>query len=248
MYKDVPVKLTKHTPCREATVELRFNSDIPAEAIIGIVYQKLKGQGYTAPKSLPIMQLPENIRKVDTNLRFAPYFIIGKGDIQISLGPRVLAIIHKGIYNGWSEYYNETNDVISSLSEISLFKNISRIAVRYINFFDKKDNLFNEKDLDFEVKMPFESNSANTSYSSIIQCDNYLSLLKVQLDCEIIINNLKTSGTLIDIDTFQEYKDDVFSEFQIKDKIIKAHNIEKKIFFNLLKKDFVVNKLGGIYG
>ncbi len=245
MHKQLPIKLTKYIPCRESTVELRFNNDIPTETIAGFVWNELND--YTPPKSLPVMQLPKDIRERDPNLKFAPYFVMEKGNIQINFSSRVFAIINKGPYIGWSVYYKEIDSIIKRLSKISLFKTISRIAVRYINFFEKKDNILNTENLNIAVETPFQSDSRNISYSTIISTDEYINLLKIQLDCNIIMQNIKYNGTLIDVDTFQEYDHEKLENMQILDRITNAHNIEKKIFFNLLKKDFINDKLGGEY-
>jgi uncharacterized protein (TIGR04255 family) len=64
----------KISPCpiTEAIVELRFESDIPNDAVFGIVYQDFKTD-YPVLEDLPILQLPESIRKQDKALHYKPY-------------------------------------------------------------------------------------------------------------------------------------------------------------------------------
>ena len=51
-------------------------------------------------------------------------------------------------------------------------------------------------------------------------------------------NSIEVVGSLIDIDTSREYSDNYFTS-NIEQEINMAHKCEKKLFFSLLKPDFL---------
>lgn len=240
-----PIKLSGYVPCRESTVELRFTSDIPSEAILGFVFQKLQNK-YSTPKSLPIMQLPQDVRERDPNLRFAPFYIMENESFQINIGPRVLAIINRTPYVGWEKYYSEIRSILSELANIGLFKTITRLGVRYINFFDATFDMLSLDNIKLVVKSPFD-NFSNTSYTTLVNVDDFTSMLKLQADSTIIMQNHQYQGTVIDIDTFKNFQDTVFDIENVLELFNRAHRIEKKVFFSLLTEKFKTETLGAEY-
>lgn len=242
----LPKRLSSYEPCKEATVELRFTSNIPSEAILGFVFQKLQDR-YGPPKSLPIMQLPQNIRESDPNLKFAPYYIMENDSFQINIGPKVIAIINRAPYIGWQNYYSEIENVLTALASIPLFKTISRLGVRYINFFDQSFDMTDPRNINIHWESPFKNDSSNTSYSTLVDLKDFTSLLRLQSNSTVLLNNKQHNGTILDIDTYKNFPNTGYDNEIFQELIQQAHLVEKEIFFTLLTPKFIDEKLGAIY-
>ena len=87
-------------------------------------------------ENLPILQLPEPLRMGDPNLRFKPHYKVHNGSISIQIGPDVLAISSFPKYIGWAEFSTILFDILTRIEKINIIKNVSRIGIRYINFFE----------------------------------------------------------------------------------------------------------------
>ena len=59
-------------PILESIIELRFSTSFPHDAIFGIIYKEFKDL-YPKVEPLPILQLPEIVRREDKNLLYKPY-------------------------------------------------------------------------------------------------------------------------------------------------------------------------------
>ncbi len=71
MYTDcmkTPKRLKKNLLI-DVVAEVRFESQIPPDAIVGLVYSAMKEE-FGAPESLPILQLPTAMRDQDPVLRY----------------------------------------------------------------------------------------------------------------------------------------------------------------------------------
>lgn len=68
--KGFPKKISP-CPIVEASVEIRFTSEVLPDAIFGIIYQAFKDEFSSKPEKLPILQLPEQIRSMDRNLKIS---------------------------------------------------------------------------------------------------------------------------------------------------------------------------------
>ena len=78
----------KITPCPivEAIVEVRFESDIPEDAIFGVIYSKFKEE-YSDLEKTALLQLPEQIRSKDPSLKFKPYYKLRNENFILQIGP-----------------------------------------------------------------------------------------------------------------------------------------------------------------
>ena len=74
---DIPTKITP-CPIVEVIVELRFEADLPDEAVFGVIYSSFRNETGEIEK-LPILQLPEALRSTDPNLIYKPHYRLRKG-------------------------------------------------------------------------------------------------------------------------------------------------------------------------
>ena len=94
MNKRMPLRLEK-CPLVDALIEIRFESSIIGSAIFGIIYNLIRNDYKGPVTNLPILQVPEQIRKNDPNLKFKPLYRIEAEKYIIQIGDDVLCISSK---------------------------------------------------------------------------------------------------------------------------------------------------------
>jgi len=224
----------KITPCPivDSVLELRFATSFPHDAIFGIVYNAFKTQ-YPKYESLPILQLPEPVRKADPNLKFKPYYRLSNDKFVIQIGADVTTISSYPEYSGWDVFKQEISTFFNTIKALSIIEDVSRIGIRVINFFPKAD-IFQEAKISLTI-----SDEPIISQKTLLTTEyayehNIKSTLNISNDA--MINLVK--GSIIDIDTFCEYNKE-FNVSNILTEIETIHIKEKTLFFSLLKDDFL---------
>ena len=225
-------KYIEHCPIIDTLVEIRFESTIHPSAVFGLVYNQLK-ENYRNVKNLPILQMPEDLRLKDQNLKFKPYHRISNDDFVVQIGPDVITIGSYPKYLGWNKFSNEIFNVLDKIQTLNIVNSFYRVAVRYINFFE--NDIFRHIELDISI-----DNKSIDYNNTVIRTEIEHNLFKSSLQIANNANHNNKQGSIIDIDTYLDY--DLENLFDRKEELIKeGHNSEKKLFFSLLKKDFLDN-------
>lgn len=222
-------------PIIEAVVEVRFSTKIPPEAVLGVVYNSINEVIDGKHQPLPIMQLPENIRQQERSLEYAPYYQFNNTDYQISVGPKVLAISCNRPYNGWDSYYQVIEKTITKIFELNFIDKFHRIGVRYIDLFENT-NLFDHLKFNIEdFPYSLEQSSISTTFKAI---DDFTTNLQVANSESLVINGEILKGSIFDTDTFKEL-DKILTTEELLSLISKAHEVDKRLFFELITEDFI---------
>ena len=234
MTKNIPIKIDP-CPIIEAVVDFRFDSEMPADAIFGIIYKSFRDEFHDKVEKLPILQIPEAIRSQDPNFRFQPYYRFQKENYLLQIGPGVINFINQENYLGWNAFYPRIKASLLKIQGLELVTKFNRLGVRYINLFpfDIYDRI------NFEVSMRGARLQANkTTIRTVIQTGKFTTNLQVANNAQIATRKALKAGSIIDIDTYIEH--DNLPIFSKPDEIIgDAHNEEKRLFFDLLKDDLI---------
>lgn len=232
---ECPVKL-KNCPILESILEFRFEPNLPGEAIFGVIYNELK-DNLLKPEKTGLEQLPNNIIENDPLLKYKPLYRAKhkSGIFTLLIGSRVVSLSVTSPYPGWDKLSEEIAELIKTIDGLKIINKYERIGLRYINSFD--ENVLENTDL--SLNLGDETMWKNdVSIRLKLETSPFSSTL-------LLSNNVKLSEkakatSVIDIDTYMDLPD--------KDNLVQlineAHNYEKKIFFTLLKKDFVKKVLG----
>jgi uncharacterized protein (TIGR04255 family) len=225
----VPKKITP-CPIAEAVVELRFDAKAPSEAITGIVYEKLKDK-YPEFNSLPITRLPLDIINSQPNLLFAPHYKFTNKDFILQLGPKCFSVICAKDYKGWDSYLKEIKWIFEVMNKLDVIEKPLGLGVRYINFFEKNDIFENIK-----IDLSLAGNSLVKNVNTL-QTEFDLESLHcvVRITNNSLLNGV-TKGSSIDIDLIADKNLNALNYEKI---IMSAHEIGKKIFFGILKDEFL---------
>jgi uncharacterized protein (TIGR04255 family) len=227
----VPKKITP-CPIEEAVIELRFESDLPAEVIPGLLFNEFKAD-FPNIEKLGMLEMPSFIRDTDPNLRFAPLHSLNKDNLRLQIGPRSLSLACSREYIGWTKFNEIIQRVFDGVAKVSLIKKPLRIGLRYISFFEKIDIFEKSK-----TNLMLAENSLVGSKNILRSEFDFMSFI-----CVIQMNNSVTfgegrNGSVIDIDVLRDLSG-VSNNVVYKNVIDEAHEVEKKIFFSLLKEDYL---------
>ncbi|MBI2926620.1 MAG: TIGR04255 family protein [Verrucomicrobia bacterium] len=220
-------------PIREAVAEVRFESNVPADAVFGIVYQALKNE-FPKVDELPIVALPTRIRNTDKDLVFQPHYRLLNESSVVLVGPRAIAVGMRGEYPGWPALSGRIKETMRQFSQAGILKRTLRLGLRYISFFpfDIYPNLLlritvNDKSWDGD----------ETFFKTVLSRGGCRSLLQIGKGLALVDKPGET-GSIIDIDSFTTETDDEFLD--VLEKFLEsAHQSEKELFFTVLKPEFL---------
>lgn len=229
-----PTKITPD-PIIDAVVEFRFESDIPPDAILGMLFSVVRKE-FPDFKKLPIAEIPEEIRRNDPQLKFAPCYQSISNGYRLNVGPNVISLGNPGNYVGWKEnFYPFLQDIVKQLENSEIVKKFTRVGIRYIDFFEV--DIF--ENITLSIKLNDKPLVAKqTMISTIFEHDEFITRVNIQNNTVISRNNKKGFGSIIDTDTFWEPQYNV-SFKKLAETIDNQHNVSLDVFFGLLKPDFL---------
>jgi uncharacterized protein (TIGR04255 family) len=225
------------TPCpiKEAVVEIRFESALPADATFGVVYNALKDP-YSQIEKLPILQIPEILRAGNPDLVYQPYYKLKHENYILQIGPRTLSLAVVEPYPGWAAFLPEILKVFRKITELSFITRVSRFGLRYIDFFE--GNIYENINLNLAV---YGENAITdeTFVRTKLQREQFNCWLQVGNQMSLISENIQAkAGSVIDVDTFVNSIEENFFE-GVESLLQDAHRIQKSLFFELLKPEFL---------
>jgi uncharacterized protein (TIGR04255 family) len=229
----IPKKITP-CPIIECAIELRFRTSVEPGAVFGIVYTAFRNE-YPNVEKMPILNVPEQIRLVDPNMVYQPWYRLRNGGFLLSIGPKKVALGKVGEYPGWSLFSIRLHKVVETLRGLGIVDEVERVGLRYINFFDF--DIFDKIKLVVSI-----DNVSVTSNQTLVRVtipgQRYKSQMHVTNQASVIVEKTNRTGSIIDIDTFLET--DLKDFFQNSISIIEeGHTEEKEVFFSLPKNDFL---------
>lgn len=229
-----PTRITPD-PIIDAVVEFRFESDVPPDAILGMLFGVVRNEFPNFIK-LPIAEIPEEIRRNDPQLKFAPCYQATSKEYRLNVGPRVISLSNPGNYVGWNEkLYPFLQNILKQLEKSAIVKNFTRIGIRYIDFF--------ETDIFENITLSIMMNNKpliakQTTIINIFERNEFTIRVNIQNNTMISRNNKTIVGSIIDTDTFFE-PTHLFSFDGMVGLVDKQHDVSLNVFFDLLKPDFL---------
>lgn len=231
--------IKKITPCPiiEATIQVNCTFFVEADLAVGLLFSSLShifAVENLRMERLPILNLPEELRKADPNLRDKPYYKINCGKYYILMGLYGLSFGVNPPYSGWDDFKSFSIKVFNLLKN-NLIKGVSAISLKYLDFF-KEINILEKANCSFllngtpitAVPTIFRTELPIDGFMKVIQITNGVHLRNPALR----INN---DGSLIEIILFTKN----VSKENFYQAIEDAHRYQKKSFFELLTEDYL---------
>lgn len=242
----VPKKL-KIIPILEAIFEIRFETSSPEDTNLGIVYNAFK-EDFSSPISLPVMNLPADIRSGDDSLKFQPYQRMSSSDGKYLLqyGQRVLSLHCVNYkYDVWENFQTKINELINKLVSLNIVTSINRAGLRYIDFMNAEEITgYKFEDLNINIDIAGMKYGENFSCSTLFKAKVGQHKTQIFKSVQITHEGKSKTGDMIDIDT--AFENSVKELSEIQGKLPSVHEEQKEIFFGILG-DVVVKLLGPTY-
>lgn len=231
---DLPKEITP-CPIKEAVFELRFESNLPEDAVFGIVFNQFKNDFNNTATPLPILEIPSLIRNQDPNLMFAPHYKMEREFFTMQIGSKVISLANTNEYKGWKKFQEEIIYTFGQLQKINIITKINRLALRYINIFPDM-NIFHKSSVKVMMENePLESLNINLTTQIENSSASILSNVRVISGAQAKLANEVFNGSIIDIDSYtQDIKPDSFS-----DKLNQVHEEEKKLFYKIIGTEYL---------
>jgi len=226
-----------------ATIEVRFDSNIYAEMIVWPLYEKIKKE-YEKPQMFPVAQIPQDVRKQNPNFNSVLlYAINGKNNISIGCGDGILNITLLNFsYDTWDKLFEQFKIIYGLLEDT--IPNIKRVGVRYINVINKEYVNPDNFTFNFIVR---DKTLLNMPLMSVFEFDIDEKKAKVNISNKVQYKYLEKgeqktqdNALVIDIDVIDE-KD--ISNRELGEATKDCHTSLKKIFFGLCSQKFINDEL-----
>lgn len=232
----LPIRITPN-PIYEAAVEIRFESQLPSDAVFGVAFSVLKDQ-YPNFEKQPILQVPEVLRNSDPNLAIQAHYKLRKENFIVQIGPRVLGLSITPTYTNWEEYRSEIIEVFDRLKSVGIVARVSRFGLRYIDRFDCE--ILDKLNVNLQV-MNRRLTADEVYLRTMFKSGDFNVLLQIVNASDV----LKSAGpsdaerqSVVDTDISLEAENLPFFD-KMEAILDDAHNTQKEIFFSLLKPDFL---------
>lgn len=244
-----PIKTPKRLPSRidpcpivEAIFEARFVSPQPWATMPGLLFAQIRNR-YPEQKSLPVSQMPEEMRRQDPNLIILPLMQFLSESFLIQLGPRVVSLVTKpNAYPGWQAIEKELKWLLERLKEAGFVAETERISARYVDFF--QGDVFKAFRLGLQINdKPLRG--AQTDITTFLKRGSLSVRLQATNAAIVATKDGPTAGSVLDIDAwFGPLDADIFGNGL--ERFAEAHYAIKGMFFGLIKPGFL-SKLNPAY-
>ena len=125
----------KQDGIKEALFEIRFDTPVMPEAVIGRLTDAKVWNDFE-PTRLPTADLPQQMRIMDSNLRFTPSYELVKFDSElIRIGPNSLSYHRMAPYPGWEQHEPKLKQVVETLFSTIEALTPLRLGFRYSSDF-----------------------------------------------------------------------------------------------------------------
>jgi uncharacterized protein (TIGR04255 family) len=234
--KKIPKSISP-TPIISASIEIKFNLNCPNEAVFGKFYDILKDK-YNKYTKYPITNIPEQIRVQDGLVETPYYRFYNDFAFSVLVAPKLFVFVYtkneSQNYPGWSEFiYDEVTELYERLFALDIVKDVYRLGIRYNDFF-KDINIFEHTTLNF---VDSQNKRLDEIPTQIIQTKKIKNTINnIAISNNALVN--KDKGSMIDIDTFLIDLKDFQKNY--KTYLQESHQINKELFYSVLKDDFIL--------
>jgi len=230
----IPKHLNK-SPIVDSICEIRFDSSLPMDIVPGSITSALKELNISEIEKLPILQIPESVREVDSTLIYAPYYKAKIGDATLQFGARMIAVSSPMPYIGWALFLPIIESVLNEVLKTDIIGQVKRVAIRTVNFFEE-DIL---KNLKFTVTSPILSKKTQYHYTENYGDNDFVVRTTIANNARRPVSKDEiVLGSVLDLDSYIEKN--INAELPlIMSHISTTHDKGKNIFFDLLNDEFL---------
>lgn len=231
------IKRISPCPIIEAIIQINCTFAVDQDVVVGLIYSLLKGKDGNhelTVERLPILNLPEDIRRSDPNLKDKPWFKINYGEYFILIGLFGVAFGVNPPYDQWASFKAFSIQVFSDLKG-NVIKGVSAVTLKYLDFFSNV-NIFEKINCKLSL-VGKQITAIPTIFRTEIIEDKFVKIFQITNGAHLHNSALKIDddGSLIEISLFTKNVSlDNFNQV-----IDSAHSYQKKSFFELLSDEYL---------
>ena len=235
MFEDVEIPKKIDSPIQEATFEIRYDCSYPDEALYGLLFGIFEKFPHKEDHALPILQIPPQIRSIDPNLKYQPYFRAFNDGFAFAIGPYSIVFSALKPYRGWTEWKGFFYPILNTIEEKKIICSVERIGLRMFDLFS--GNIFNKINAKLTIADRIIDTSPTSFFTEFDQGEVHV-LLNIGNAADV--NGQPTKDSLIDIDCIYWFDFEASKFFlSIKEVLEKAHLANKQVFFGLIKQELL---------
>ncbi|MFT5618016.1 MAG: hypothetical protein ACI85I_001245, partial [Arenicella sp.] len=185
-------------------------------------------------EKLPISNIPSDILKNDPNFKYKPLYKLTSKDYSAQVGYDVISLHVSNEYKGWNSFSGKIFDFYEKILSTKVISGVDSLTIRYLNFFNL--NIFDKIILSVNLgENPYESDNLVIRTEKVEE--EFTKVLQIANNVNFHKNESTLKGSLIDISCVLKNPTNFAENW--KQNVEKAHEIEKTLFFELLKPDFL---------
>jgi uncharacterized protein (TIGR04255 family) len=194
----VPVKISP-CPLVETIAEIRFEPEVPAQAVFGLVFQPLR-KNFPQVVALPQAALSEAAAQQNQALKYLPHYRLDSEGFSALIGPRGISVGTRGDYPGWGTVFPKFTETLSEAPATGVVRRVERFGLRFVNFFD--GDVFPNLKLSFSfLDAPLAGKE--TFFKTVLDLGEVKAVLQVGKDLTLHVPFRPTGiGSIVDIDCF----------------------------------------------
>lgn len=232
----LPKKLKKE-PLIDAVFEVRFDSDAPVSVVLpGFLFKKLDGKKII--EALPIAQIPQEMRKADPSLKYAPLNRLEWGLFFVNIGDNSLSISCKYPYPGWDIFKPSIIEIMNVLLESGLPKVIERYSLKYIDLIPASDNQQKVSMVNLDVTIAGHKLEQEPYMIRVeIPRDGFINVVQVISSAKTTLHTgISKEGLVVDVDTVASQNSISINTLLdgFSDKLDAIHQTNKSVFFDCI--------------
>ncbi len=228
----LPIKISP-CPIIEVTVELKFSSELPKGAVFGVLYNSLKDTFGNVEK-LPTAMLPIEVIESDPNLKYKALYKLTDGVFNAQVGHDVVAFHSPPEYVGWQNFSENLIPFFKKVIDSGVISYPESLLLRYVNFFET--DIYEQINLEIKL-LSQEHISKNLVMRTEMADGDFMKVLQLANNVNLTSSFGKKEGSLVDIMCVYNKQEQLLSN--IESILERAHQLEKDLFFGLLKSDFL---------
>jgi uncharacterized protein (TIGR04255 family) len=232
----LPTRLGKE-PLVDVVFEARFESASPASSIFpGILFAELPDQKLV--ERLPAADLPDALRNVDPNVKFAPVGRIAWSDYLILFSDHSVAIACKLPYPGWNKFKSTIERIMDILLKTGVIQRIVQIDLKYVDLLEISTLQEQIQAVNLTVGLANQSlENENFQLRIELQRNSLTNVVQIASGVTVsLMSGLKKTGLMIDVDTVQLNLNLSADDFRstLSYTLETMHTANKAVFFDIL--------------
>jgi len=235
MFEEIKIPKKIESPILEAVFEIRYDCPYPDEALYGLLFDIFKDFPNNEGHALPILQVPQQIRSIDPNLKYQPYYRAFKDGFAFAFGPHSIVFSALQPYRSWTEWKDFFCPILDTIREKNIIRSVERIGLRTFDLFN--ENIFGKINATLTIAEKIIASSPTSFFTEFDQDAVHVLL---NLGNAANLNGQIGKKSLIDIDCICQFNCEAnvfFSSFQ--EMLEKAHLVNKQFFFGLIKPELL---------